>query len=144
MSDGLNRWLISKGMAPCQTLLGELWKNWEIVMGPFASMAHPLGHRNGILLIGAEDSYIMQELTYAVPEILERANAFMDSEFFHRVEFHLLINKDTLQRINITETPALPSPPKPPRLGQLKLPEHSLLAECYKAYVRIFQDKREE
>ena len=142
LSDGLNRWLTSHGMDPRQALLGELWRNWKIVMGPFAAVAHPLGHRNGILLIGGDDSCIMQELSYAVPELLERANAFMDEEFFNRVELHLLLGRDTLRRVDITEAPVLPPPPRPPRLGQLQLPEDSPLAECYRAYVRLFQENR--
>ncbi len=142
LSDGLSRWFISKGMDPRQTLLGELWKNWDIVMGSFATMAHPLGHRNDILIIGCDDSCIMQELTYAVPEMLERANAFMNADFFRRMEFQLLMDKDAMQGMNITESPVPPFPQKPPRLGCLKLPEHSLLKECYKAYVEVFQDKK--
>ena len=141
LSDGLNRWLTSKGMDPRQTLLSELWRNWETVMGPLSDIAHPLGHRNDILLIGADDPCTMQELTYAVPELLERANAFMDLPFFNRVELHLLMGKNTLRRVDITEPPVLPSPPRPPHLGNLQFPEDSPLAECYKAYLRLFKEK---
>ena len=49
----LSGWLAAHGMRPQQTLLGQLWRNWDIVTGPdIAPIARPLGHRNGILLIG--------------------------------------------------------------------------------------------
>ena len=45
----LSGWLAAHGMRPQQTLLGQLWRNWDIVMGPdIAPIARPLGHRNGI------------------------------------------------------------------------------------------------
>jgi len=142
ISSDVSGWLASHGMKPEQTLLGQLWQNWDIVMGPdIAPVAHPLGHRNGILLIGGDDSCAMQELSYAVPEILERANAFMDEEFFHKVELHLLMGKDSLQRVDITQAPELPAPPRPPRLGKAQLPPDSPIAQAYAAYVRMFEEE---
>lgn len=139
LSDGLEGWLSAHGMKPQHYMLTQLWKNWEIVMGPaIAALAHPLGHRNGILLIGADDSCAMQELSYAVPEILERVNAFMNEDYFHKVELHLLLGKESLRRVDITQAPSLPPPPRPPRLGHLKLPPDSPIAACYEAYVRCF------
>ncbi|MBQ4615374.1 MAG: DUF721 domain-containing protein [Mailhella sp.] len=133
-------WLAAHGMKPQQTLLGQLWRNWEIVMGPeIAPLARPLGHRHGILLIGGDDSYVLQELSYAAPEILERANAFMDEEFFQKVELHLLMGKDSLQRVDITQAPKLPPPPKPFRLGKAQLPQDSPVAAAYAAYVKMFE-----
>ena len=137
----LSGWLAARGMRPQQTLLSQLWRNWDIVMGPdIAPIAHPLGHRNGILLIGGEDSCALQELSYAVPEILERVNAFMDEEFFLKVELHLLMGKDSLQRVCITEAPELPRPQRPSRLGKARLPTDSPLASAYAAYVRMFEE----
>ena len=109
-------------------------------MGPdIAALAHPLGHRKDILLVGGEDSCAMQELSYAVPEILERVNAFMDEDYFHKVELHLLLGKESLRRVDITPVPVIPPPPRPPRLGALKLPPDSPVAACYAAYVRCFE-----
>ena len=85
LSDGLEGWLSAHGMKPQHYMLTQLWKNWEVVMGPdIAALAHPLGHRNGILLVGGDDSCAMQELSYAAPEILERVNAFMNEDYFHK------------------------------------------------------------
>lgn len=140
LSDGLSGWLTTRGMDPRQVLLSQLWKNWSIVMGPLADIAHPLGHRNGILLIGGDDPCAMQELSYAVPEILERANAFMDEGFFTKVELHLLMGQHSLRRIDTTEVAPPPPPARPPRLGQLELPPDSPLAAAYAAYVKLFQE----
>ena len=92
LGDGLDGWLASHGMQARHHMLTALWQNWDIVMGTeLAPLAHPLGHRGNILLVGGDDSCAMQELSYAVPEILERVNAFMDEEYFHKVELHLLL-----------------------------------------------------
>jgi hypothetical protein len=141
----LSGWLAAHGMRPQQTLLGHLWRNWELVMGPdIAAIARPLGHRNGILLIGGDDSCALQELSYAVPEILERLNAFMDEEFFHKVELHMLMGKkESLQRVDITHAPEILKPQKPPSLGKAQLPPDSPLASAYAAYVRMFEEKGE-
>ena len=141
----LSGWLAAHGMRPQQTLLGHLWRNWDLVMGPdIAPIARPLGHRNGILLVGGDDSCALQELSYAVPEILERVNAFMDEEFFHKVELHLLMGKSSLQHIGITQVPEPPRPQKPPRLGKAQLPSDSPLASAYAAYVRMFVERGDE
>ena len=138
----LSGWLAARGMRPQQTLLGHLWRNWELVMGPdIAAIARPLGHRNGILLIGGDDSCALQELSYAVPEILERVNAFMDEEFFQKVELHLLMGKESLQNIGITEIPEVPKPQRPLSLGRAQLPPDSPIASAYAAYVRMFEQK---
>ena len=145
LGDGLAGWLSAHGMKMQHQLLGELWKNWDIVMGPeLASLARPLGHRGGILLIGGDDSCAMQELSYAVPEILERVNAFMDEEYFQKVELHLLMGRTSLQSVDITQAPSLPPPPRPPKLGKLKFPPDSPLAACYEAYVRLFDGDRKK
>ena len=140
LSDALEGWLSAHGMQVQHHMLAQLWKNWDIVMGPdIAALAHPLGHRGNILLVGGEDSCAMQELSYAVPEILERVNAFMDEEYFQKVELHLLLGKESLRRVDITQPPSLPSPQRPPRLGRLKLPPDSPVAACYAAYLRCFK-----
>lgn len=58
--------------------LRQLWLNWSQVMGPeLANLAIPMGHRGDILIVGGEDSLVLQDLTYSVPDILERANDFL-------------------------------------------------------------------
>lgn len=138
-SDALQGWLSSKGREPRQDHLEQLWKNWSMVMGPdLAPLAHPLGHRDGLLLVGGEDHFILQELTYATPEILERVNAFMDEPFFQKVELHLLFGKTPLNLTRATRVAPPPPPPRPARLGGLRLDPASPVARCYEAYVRCF------
>ena len=141
-SAGLGGWLAARGMKPEQLLLEQLWKNWDDVMGPdIAPLARPLGHRNGILLVGGDDSYALQELSYAAPEMLMRANAFMDALFFHKVELHLLMGREDLRDVRVTAVPSRSAPPRPPRLGRAHLPPDSPVAAAYAAYVRMFEDE---
>ncbi len=46
----------------------RLWKNWEHVLGEnLAKLAKPLGTNKKTLIIGVEDSLLMQELTFFYP-----------------------------------------------------------------------------
>lgn len=142
LGDGLGGWLASKAKSPRQTHLEQLWKNWSMVMGPeLAGQALPLGHREGLLLIGGEDHFVLQELAYSVPEILLRVNAFMAEEYFKKVELHLMFGKTPLNRTQATVVPPAPPPPRPPRLGSLlnSLDLSSPVGQCYEAYVRYFK-----
>ena len=108
-----------------------------------AALAFPLGHKDDILLIGAEDTMAMQELFLQSPEILERANAFMDSEFFLHVKVSLMQGQRDLsrQRPRRPHSPLAPvPPPKPARLGALlgKLNPDSPVTRCYQAYLAMF------
>ena len=61
LGEGLDGWLASHGMQPRHHMLTALWQNWDIVMGTeLAPLAHPLGHRGDILLVGGDDSCAMQ------------------------------------------------------------------------------------
>ena len=63
-------------------------------MGPDLGMlARPLGHHRDLLLIGAEDAMLAQELHLMSGELLERANAFMEEPFFGGVKVSLLMGK---------------------------------------------------
>ena len=124
--------------------LTALWRNWSIVMGDaMAALAFPLGHKDHILIIGADDSMALQELSLQSVEILERANAFMDSEFFRQVKVVLMQGQQDLARPR-PRRPDAPlgfSPPlKPPRLGSLlgRLDPQSPVTRSYEAYVAMF------
>jgi len=78
-----------------QEKLLSLWKNWDHIMGEeVAALGRPLGHKEHTgyrtLNIGADNSMALQELSLRSPEILERANAALDSEFFTEVKVSLL------------------------------------------------------
>lgn len=144
MSDAAHSLLTRLG-GPERAQIVQLWRNWDMVMGPdIGPLAIPLGSRKRILLIGGEDNMAMQELTYQVPDILERVNAFMDSEHFERVELHLLLGRAALNlhRLNGQPVPraSRPLPPKPEHLGSLRdtLDPDSPIGRCYAAYLRLY------
>lgn len=92
--DGVLRGL---GSSPDQARLSLLWRHWEIVMGAeLAPLARPLGHRDAILLVGADDAMSLQELHLQSDEILERVNAFMEKPFFRTVKVSLILGKTEL------------------------------------------------
>lgn len=125
--------------------LRRLWEHWPMVMGEdMAGLALPLGHRKSVLLIGAEDHLVMQELSFCTTDILERVNAFMDAPFFDKVELHLHMGQ---------AVPDLPRPEQSPlgSLPPLERPEgltgafasmpglnmDSPVARCYMAYLKL-------
>jgi len=119
-----------------------LWKHWDMVMGTeFAACAAPLGHRNQTLIVGAEDAMAAQELAMQTPELLERANAFMDGRFFTKIQIELMGNHINLASSG--STPSFSPPPplrRPERLGTLhaSLNPSSPVTRCYEAYLRLF------
>lgn len=142
IGDALKGFLNARG-AKNQFQLARLWENWEMVMGPdLTPLAFPLGHRKGILMVGAEDNMAAQDLTFMTPEILERVNAFMDGPFFSRVEVHLLMGRTPLDttRLVIPPSSRVPLPPRPEGLGGLldKLDPTSTVGRCYAKYVKLF------
>lgn len=128
-----------------QGKLRELWRNWSMVMGDELSLlALPLGQRSGILLVGAEDHLVMQELSFCTPEILERVNAFMDTPFFHKVELHLHMGEEVLdQPAQITSsTYERPQPQRPAGLDGTfahtrNLNPDSPVVRSYAAYLKL-------
>lgn len=139
LGETLSVWLSARGQDARALRLNELWKNWTMVMGPdLAPLAQPLGHRGDLLLVGGEDNLVLQELSYAVPEILERVNAFMDEAFFQRVELRLVFGRTPLNLAASTPVPGPPPLARPPRLGGLSLDPESPVGRCYQAYLRCF------
>ncbi|MDD4701024.1 MAG: DUF721 domain-containing protein [Desulfovibrio sp.] len=88
---------VDPGQAQARNRLSHLWQNWNMVMGPeLAELARPLGHHKDLLLIGAEDAMLAQELHLMSAELLERVNAFMEEPFFGGVKVSLLMGKPGL------------------------------------------------
>lgn len=152
LSSMLEKWMpafAEKTGDPSKARLTALWANWENVLGEWAQGALPLGHRKDVLLVGGEDSMLLQELSYAAPEILECVNTFLAQDqtgsdfapFFHKVEFHLLLGKKPLD--TPWERPKI-SPivmEKPHDIGGLidVMPQDSPLRKAYEAYVKLFE-----
>lgn len=125
--------------------LRRLWENWPMVMGDdLAGLAMPLGHRKSVLLVGAEDHLVMQELSFCTPDILERVNAFMDSPYFEKVELHLHLGQPVLDvpRPQLASLGSLPPIERPEGLtgafaATPGLNPDSPVARCYMAYLRL-------
>lgn len=131
-----------------QAMLVRLWNAWPDVMGEFlTSLGQPRGHKGSTLIIGAHDSIAMQELTMLSEEILERANAFLETPFFESIHVALMQGEQSLSRSDIqsqapkaSQQPKRPAPPLPyeaPRIGALmgRLSPDSPITRCYEAYV---------
>lgn len=120
----------------------RLWRSWPQVLGPeLAELAHPLGRRKTTLLLASEDPVAVQELTYFVPEILERVHGFLGEEVFDKVRFEMLNGRFPLDRRNapLPDRPGL-ALNKPKHLGRLVFPLDSPIGRCYQAYVRMFEE----
>ena len=134
--------------------LVELWRHWGMVLGPnLEGLAFPLGHKDSVLLIGAEDNLVLQELSFMTSDILERVNAFLEQPFFTHVQLSLLQGRATLDNIVINQnaemaqaadsTAYLPtripvSAPAKGVLGELELDPLTPLGRCYQKYVERF------
>lgn len=125
-----------------------LWKNWERIMGEeVAELGRPLGSQERILSLGADNSMALQELSLQAPEILERANLHMQSEYFKEVKVLLLQGRTGLVRPETQAAdppaPALPSfadgPPIGAHLGRLS--PDSPVTRCYETIVALSRKK---
>ena len=146
IADALAVFLGKRGGAE-HTRLTQLWEHWNMVMGDdLASLASPLGHKKGTLLLAAEDPMAAQDLAMQSVEILERANAFMNERYFSRVQVELAMGRKNLSH---ALPPLRPKPqdyhvPRPKNLGSLKdtLPLDSPIRRCYEAYLRYFSHRQ--
>lgn len=125
----------------------HLWENWNMVLGEeLALLALPLGIQDRTLIIGAEDNMLMHELSFQLPEILERVNAFMNEEFFTKARLELLQNRTPLYppQKPVTGASQVREPRiKPENLGSL-LPQmnpDSYVGRAYISYVKSFEDE---
>lgn len=125
--------------------LVRLWRDWENVVGPeVAELARPMGHKDATLILNAPDPVAAQQLSYYIPEILERVNAFFGELVFDKVRFELLDGKVPLGRKAEREAPPAPAPQRPPGvLGGLvgTIDPESAVGRCYMAYVRHFRNQ---
>ena len=78
------------GGSPLRAKLANLWRQWADVLGEeLAALAVPLGAKDDLLLLGAEDAMLLQELHFLAEDILERVNAFLEQDAFHHVRVSL-------------------------------------------------------
>jgi len=135
---GLDREGINLGMV-------RLWSAWADIFGPeMAGMLRPLGHKKRVLIIGCEDSLVMQEMNYFQGEILNRVNSFLQTEYFDKVRLELLKEHTPLDEIRPRLKAPVRTPQRPRNLGGLKgkLPAGSQLARLYEKYVAFFEARK--
>ena len=139
--------LAGMGGDPVRLRLVQLWRHWEMVLGPeLAPLARPLGHHKDTLLIGAEDAMLMQELHLQSGEILERVNAFMEGPFFATVKVSLRFQRTELDNIVAPAPRPLPllAPERPQLTGSALegMRADSAVARCYARFVALSRASR--
>lgn len=121
----------------------ETCRRWERIVGPeTAELVRPLGHRRRELLLGTTDPVAMQEMLFAVPEILSLVNAALGQEVFDKVRFDLLGAQVSLDALR-GEPPrfSTPLPTRPAGLGGLlgTFDPQTPVGRCYAKYVAYFE-----
>lgn len=124
--------------------VARIWRNWPDIIGPrVAEMARPLGRRRTALIIGVEDSLVMQELTFFSEQIRERIGEFLGWQPFDKVKFELLEDRTPLNEVQLRHEARLPEQqlPEAEEIGSLLdvLPSDSKFRSCYEAYVRMIK-----
>lgn len=124
--------------------LVRVWRAWDELLGEFAEMVRPLGHRGKTLLLHAEDPMIAAEAPYFSQIILERINNYFNEEVFDKVRFELLNGRVPLGKPTATARREQPLTYKKPKvLGTLndKIDPDHPVGKCYRAYQKIFDDE---
>ncbi|QCC84325.1 DUF721 domain-containing protein [Desulfovibrio desulfuricans] len=135
------------GQGETRARLQQLWLNWAMVMGPeLAPLARPMGHHRDLLLIGAEDAMLAQELHLLAGEMLERVNAFMEQPFFTAIKVTLLMGKAGLDKTAASKAaPAGSAPrpkrPEPPNAHGLYLEAMDPSSPVARAYARFVRQR---
>lgn len=123
LGEGLRALLAAMGGTPARAGLQKLWDNWEAALGPeLAGLARPLGHHEGrqkpdeagpgakgqgaVLLLGAVDAMLLQELRFRAAEILARVNGFLGQAYFSEVRLSLPLGRNEPVRSRREEVPA--------------------------------------
>lgn len=124
--------------------LVRVWRQWDEMLGEFASMVRPLGHRGKTLILYAEDPMIAAEAAYFSQIITDRINSHFGEEIFDKVRFELLNGRVPLGKPSATARREEPLRYKKPKvLGTLndQIDPESPVGRCYRAYQKIFDDE---
>lgn len=121
----------------------DLYRAWPEVVGEeLAGHVRPLGHREGTLRLGVDDPVVMQEMTFAVPELLARVHAWLGQNAFDKVQFDLIGERVSLDAPQAVR-PVFHAPRavRPANLGGLlgTLDPATPVGRCYEKYVCFFQ-----
>ncbi|MBQ7584838.1 MAG: DUF721 domain-containing protein [Desulfovibrionaceae bacterium] len=124
-----------------QADLAHLWECWDHVFGQtnLAELALPLGHEGDTLIIGCEDSMLIQELRMQESEILEYVNGFMFKQFFKKIRVILLgKNKNLNHQVKFENLPPSEAKPGAKLTGKFlnNMDKNSPVAKCYANFVK--------
>ncbi len=127
--------------------LVRLWRNWPAVLGPELSrLARPLGRRKTSLVIGTDDSIVMQELSFCSDQILQNVERFLGWQPFDKVSLELLKGRTPLDQVAPVQRDPGPQPLQDlPEVGGQEdwFAGQTALQSCYKTYVRMLQALKE-
>ena len=120
--------------------LVKLWKTWPDVSGPeMAELLSRLGHRKRTLLLGAEDSMIIQEF-----EMMDKVNNALGEVYFDKVHSELLSGKPRLELIRQRKLTRKVIKQRPKNLGNLldRLPPDTPAGRAYRKYLQHFEGEK--
>jgi hypothetical protein len=141
VNEPLRDWLSRVDPDGSRYLFNGICKKWAEIVGPeTAELVKPLGRRNSTLILGAQDSIVIQEISFLSDRILELINAFCGSDFFDKVRVELLKGRAPLDKKLVKKTSSRMPVKKPENLGCLKkdMDHDSPVARCYAKYLQFF------
>ncbi len=147
INQSLDSWLSRFDPDGSRYLFYVICKNWERIVGPeISALAKPMGRSKATLILGAEDSMVIQEISFLSTQILGRINAFCGSPFFDKTRVELLKGRIPLDRKLVHEPDLKTSLKRPERIGGLMgmAEEGSAVARCYARYVEFMKRNRDE
>ena len=159
LGEGLRALLSAMGGTPGRAGLQNLWDNWEAVLGAeLAALARPLGHHDvrkdsgatgghgeaagAVLLLGAGDAMLLQELRFRGEEILTRVNGYLGNAYFSEVQVSLPLGRGepvrSRQQVQMTaKEEAHPPVQSPSGIFLDAMDRASPVARCYARFAGI-------
>jgi hypothetical protein len=128
--------------AALELAIARMWRHWPQILGPdIAAMVRPLGRRQETMLLGATNSMVMQEFSFFAQTILDKANTFLGTTYFQKVQIELMAGRPALDESLLPPIPPRPEALAPDPIGNLLpcMDPSSPVTRCYRAYVRHFR-----
>lgn len=128
--------------AAMELAIARMWRHWPEILGPdIAAMVRPLGHRQETMLLGATNSMVMQEFSFFAQTILDKANDFLGTAYFRKVQIELMAGRPGLDQSLLAPNPPRTGAQSPDPLGNLLpcMDPSSPVTRSYRAYVRHFR-----
>lgn len=120
--------------------IASIWEQWPRIIGSsLQDLARPLGTRKDTLIIGVENSLVMQECLFYSEQILEKVEAYLGWQPFDKIKFELISDTVCLDEIFVTCDFQKQPARIPDELGNLleTVPEESPVGSCYRTYLKM-------